>query len=434
MKRTAALLSALLILTLTGCTDPGSSSEASRSETTEQTTEATTSATKRTTAETSATETIPPAAVTPGEPISLKNGAWYCVREQNNQLEYYWVITDGQLLRFRTSDGETETKPYEAIDSSFRFGDEESVLEMINSQQLRVISGAESWICTWFEDTSASAFHPASEAELIELAIGYYGARTNHEPEFVKIEGFDGPKNVSLHLYDAVDHHTATCDWYTVNRFSYSGTDLLGGSVDLHAPAPQLWRPDVAEQQTLKRAGNFCGVVYLGRVPLAKNYYEPDDEFYSGLLADTGLAEKYPYLTEIPAEFFASTLRGTELWLVIPADPDAKVRVSHHDIINDADLGDVYRSVNGSPFLLKCNYSDIDSDVRITVTDSGGEHPAFAPYLSTEDGAPRSGDSRVSVLEGVPAEIPDSPDSQTEKSDSGESQTDESSADETTAE
>jgi hypothetical protein len=419
MKRKAALLAAAALLALTGCAGGNSSAESSTADgTSAAVTEVTATTTKvRTTASTEATTAIAPQETVPGEQIALKEGAWYCVDEQTNGLLYYWVISGTQLARFDVKTGEKLQQEFEAVDGSFSFDGVQYTLDLLHSQQLRLIAapedGGQSLLCTWFRDAEVKDFHPFSEDELVAMAAEYYASRTNHVPEFTDIESSEGAGTVVLHLYDLVQNHTATCERYYIDRFSGSGTDALGGSVNLHEPAAAGWKPEVPEQETLRRAGDFCGLVYLGGVPVSKNYYEPDDEFYRALLADTGLTETYPYLTEIPETNYACTMRGTELWLVIPADPDARVNVTNVDPVSGAELGDVYRSYAGAPFLLKCNYSDIGPDVRITVND-GSERPAFSPYLSMEDGSAKASESRVRVFEGVKTTGSESPEESSE--------------------
>ena len=406
MKRKAALLAAAALLSLTGCAGGNSSTESSTAnETSAAVTEVTETETKpRTTASTEATTAIAPQETVPGEQIALKDGAWYCIDEQTNQLLYYWVIGGTQLARFDVKTGEKLQQAFEAVDDRFSFDGQEYTLDLIHSQQLRLVAAAEdggqSWLCTWFRASDMQSFHLFSEEELISKASEYYASRANHVPQFTEIESFDGAGAVVMHLYDIAENHTATCERYYIDRFSGSGIDSQGNAVNLHEPAAAGWKPEVPEQETLRRAGEFCGLVYLGSVPVSKNYYAPDDEFYSDLLKETGLTETYPYLAEIPAEYFAYTMRGTELWLVIPADPAAKVTVTNIDPAGGSALRDVYCSYSGAPFLLKCNYSDIGPDVQITVND-GSERPAFSPYISMADGTAQSGASRVRVLEGV---------------------------------
>lgn len=79
------------------------------------------------------------------------------------------------------------------------------------------------------EDSASRSY---TDEELCDMAAVYYEAKFSHRPQFVDIEILDG-NQVVLHLYDYVVDHTATCDWYTVDRQTGVGSNLLGEKIDL---------------------------------------------------------------------------------------------------------------------------------------------------------------------------------------------------------
>ena len=67
---------------------------------------------------------------------------------------------------------------------------------------------------------------------LCERAKAYYQSVHGEEPPIVEVDSVDGDE-VTIHLYEIVDEHTATWDWYTVDRNTGIGTDVLGNEIDL---------------------------------------------------------------------------------------------------------------------------------------------------------------------------------------------------------
>lgn len=68
--------------------------------------------------------------------------------------------------------------------------------------------------------------------ELVKLASDYYEKLNGKKAQFVEVDHTDGD-NVVIHLYEVVDGHTATFDWYTINKKSAKGTDFLENEIDL---------------------------------------------------------------------------------------------------------------------------------------------------------------------------------------------------------
>lgn len=80
-------------------------------------------------------------------------------------------------------------------------------------------------------------YQPYSDEELIEMVKKYREARSQYVPEFVTVEGNDDTDNtgytVKIHLYDITKNHVTTNDWYSINRCTGKGTDILNNVIDL---------------------------------------------------------------------------------------------------------------------------------------------------------------------------------------------------------
>lgn len=72
-----------------------------------------------------------------------------------------------------------------------------------------------------------------SNEQLIEMVKNYREDKGEYIPEFIVVEDYKD-NIVTIHLYDVVDGHTATSDWYYIDRNSGIGEDLLGEKIDLN--------------------------------------------------------------------------------------------------------------------------------------------------------------------------------------------------------
>lgn len=70
-----------------------------------------------------------------------------------------------------------------------------------------------------------------SDEQLCKAAGDFYYAKYGYLPSIVEVDRWEEDKIV-IHLYDWVDNHTATCDWYTVNCYG-KGNDFGGRDIDL---------------------------------------------------------------------------------------------------------------------------------------------------------------------------------------------------------
>lgn len=69
--------------------------------------------------------------------------------------------------------------------------------------------------------------------DIVKLAREYYEKNNDSKPKYVELDHEDGD-NLVIHIYDIVDDHTATYDWYTINKNTLKGTNILEEEIDLN--------------------------------------------------------------------------------------------------------------------------------------------------------------------------------------------------------
>ncbi len=100
----------------------------------------------------------------------------------------------------------------------------------------------------WLSSITVFAY---SDDELCNMALQYYVNKTGYTPGHVDI----GTNGV-IHLYDVVTNHTATCDWYYVDRDTGIGTNMLNEPIDLSPYAP-VQTPAPSESVTAPSEDNI---------------------------------------------------------------------------------------------------------------------------------------------------------------------------------
>jgi hypothetical protein len=414
MKRKAFIAAAAaFLLSLAACGDSNDSSESQKASeavtasledntadpTEESSTAETTTKAPATTREKKTTE-----AATVSNTSAIKDGVWCGVDDSTSVLVDYRVFEGDMFLATDANYNVAMTFDY-SIDgdklkstSSVGGSKSEAKIERISDEKFRLTSDDSTETYTWLKEGNIDDFQFFCNAQLEYMASRYYASRHNHTPEFVDVADDEAGKTVSIHMYDLYDGHTSTCDWYYVDRFTAAGKNILDEPIDINSPVPSVWSPEVSVRSQMSANDSYCAIAYLGYVEPSKLDYDPNDSYYRDVLSKSGFAGKFDFLMSIPKEYFACTLNGCELYLVIPRDDEAQVQVEEYDFVNDRSIGSIYRSYNGAPFLLKCNYSDISSDIRIKVVDNSGIHPEFSPYISLESGEPKSGNDKVMVI------------------------------------
>ena len=105
--------------------------------------------------------------------------------------------------------------------------------------------------------------------------------------------------------------------------------------------------------------------------------------------------ELYPFLADVPADNYIDA-GGYELYLIVPCQNiAATVYAADLDWENYNYIrGRLLGIVEGEPFLLCCNFSDIVTNSLIVLSTANGEVLEFSPSISLKDGTltvPESG-------------------------------------------
>lgn len=154
---------------------------------------------------------------------------------------------------------------------------------------------------------------------------------------------------------------------------------------------PEFWNPAVVQRQVLFDEGYTAGVIFMGYIEASAKDLETDEDYYQSIFEEQGYLADFPFLAEIPNSNFVQTELGQELYCIIPEDVNASISVNQW-IVNEkndfkGETGEVlYRAEYGSPILLKCNVSEIVSDVEILIVDNEGNQLRWCPSLSGMDG------------------------------------------------
>ena len=226
-------------------------------------------------------------------------------------------------------------------------------------------------------------------------AASYYAARTNHFPEFVDVEDKEDG-TVSLHLYDLIDNHAATCDWYYVDRHTLKGKNFVGDEINLKENQPKLWAPG-GDAYTLVPNGYYGAVLYLGTLDRSNLSSDIITEMKS-FVDSSEYAQQYPFLKDIPKDlnYFATDL-GTEIWMILPKNDMGWITV--RAIEPDTVKYRITQTCNSAPIILCCNYSDIGPDADVQITYTNEDRGQFSPYISLKDGRPTTTDEEhIAVL------------------------------------
>lgn len=72
-----------------------------------------------------------------------------------------------------------------------------------------------------------------SDEELCNMARTYYTKHYEYTPPIVEVDNITDDGKVMIHLYEVVEDHTATSDWYMVDRKTAKGTNILGEEINL---------------------------------------------------------------------------------------------------------------------------------------------------------------------------------------------------------
>lgn len=148
------------------------------------------------------------------------------------KLEGYLIeegIVCAEVDRYAIADGASGefkfTVPYSAIK------------DYVNTQYLKYIpSTGATTNTTSTQNSKQEAF---TTEQLEKMALDYYEAKTGYRPTGVASQANDDG-TISIQLYDNMGDHNSTSDWYTVDKETAVGTDIMGNKIDLkEKPARQ---------------------------------------------------------------------------------------------------------------------------------------------------------------------------------------------------
>ena len=128
-------------------------------------------------------------------------------------------------------------------------------------------------------------------------------------------------------------------------------------------------------RQEAAQAGALCSFCYLG--------YQYD--LYSPAFDITPLLTSFP-CTEQSVLVDAT---GEEVFAIIPTDENASVTVQRLEMNDNGELvpKETLYEGGGTPFLLRCNVSDIFPNTLVTVTGTDGNTLSVSPFISLRDGS-----------------------------------------------
>lgn len=128
---------------------------------------------------------------------------------------------------------------------------------------------------------------------------------------------------------------------------------------------------------------NDCmlGVAFIGYVNS-----EGTDEDMHDYLANSACAKAYPFLMDYADVIY----EGAELYAFVPANEEYQITVYGAGVTENGEYYDykkspIYHGKPGEIIVLRCNLSEIYSNVLVSVTD-GTKTLEFRPMLSMEDG------------------------------------------------
>lgn len=156
-----------------------------------------------------------------------------------------------------------------------------------------------------------------------------------------------------------------------------------------------------ALQQNINYHSAGAGVAFIGYVDSESSEIDLRTYYES---SQTG--KNYPGLAYAPLYM----TEGQELYAIVPPCDKGKITVYASGVTEDGQYTEdrtqpLYEGKNGVPLLLRCNLSEIYSNVLITVTDGGGTID-FRPSLTMENGhlQDTAGVYDFSIYEEIPDE------------------------------
>ena len=164
---------------------------------------------------------------------------------------------------------------------------------------------------------------------------------------------------------------------------STTGGDTIPGGntvkdpVDINTEDAAL----TALRQKINYHSKGAGVAFIGYVDS-----QSTEEALRGYIADGKIVKSYPFILNAP--MFLT--EGQELYAIVPSCDKGIITVYASDITEEGQYTDdrthpLYEGKQGETVLLRCNLSEIYSNVLISATDGGGA-VLFRPTVSLKDG------------------------------------------------
>ena len=167
------------------------------------------------------------------------------------------------------------------------------------------------------------------------------------------------------------------------NNSSIPGGDIITGSNTVEDPDDMNTQENAfaALQKKIAQSGSVVAIAFIGYVDSESSEVDLRDYTAS---SETG--KEYPDLSN--ATLYMT--EGQELYAIVPANEKGTIKVYRSSMTENGKYADDKSSPlcvgePGKALLLRCNLSEIYSNVLITATDGGGAID-FRPSLSMENG------------------------------------------------
>lgn len=162
------------------------------------------------------------------------------------------------------------------------------------------------------------------------------------------------------------------------------------------APQPSSANPAIpvpgqdASLQTarsvVRAKGAVFGVIFLGFTDPEDPPFDREGVVFDKFLTNTEYTEKYPFLRQIQADRILDA-GGTEVYCIVPMDESTNVtayfQVTDENVSFASNIP-LLMEVDGTPFVIRCNVSDVVPNARVVASNSNGD-VTWEPCLSLND-------------------------------------------------
>ncbi len=334
-----------------------------------------------------------------GEDVDIGAGIWLARNNGKTPQYYYWFDGNGSGEKRMQENGEEKPFTYSVSGSEltlqYKWSDSASKITVTGD-------GAGGMEFVWENGSTATLtylggfdfdwFTFYSNEELLKMAEAYAANRNGGRTFGSKSAYILDNDMIKIELIDLQDGQPSDAAIFTVDRYTAKGTLAANGGeepVDLadmryETVTPAPWSPEVAQRGEMLDSEKHIGIMYLG-LPLPDESYMPGEPMFLTDMHYNGAEERFPWVTELPADRLVKTVRGREMYLIIPADKEASVTV--RELLYDDDTyseytDDTLYQSGGEPFVIICNADRRRSDVRITVTESDGTVYELSPWVN----------------------------------------------------